>query len=263
MGDVMSLIERAAGGDLRARTRRRWRPSSARPSSRSTTSSISCSQVRKMTAGQGIAGLLGMLPGVGRQVKNLKVDERQVDRVEAIILSMTPAERGSPRIIDGSRRGASPRAAARSVQQVNQLLGQFEQIQKMMRQIGRGKMPQLPGLNARYRPISAFSSGQLAHSLKEWDVAPPTPGASAPPHAERVRLCRVPHRRGPDAEDATSEVFARALRYKSSTTAPRERRSRGSWASPGACSRSGRPTIGTPSRMCRRLPRPERSRRTR
>ena len=50
-------------------------------------------QVRKMTAGQGLAGLLGMLPGVGRQVKNMKVDERQVDRVEAIILSMTPAER--------------------------------------------------------------------------------------------------------------------------------------------------------------------------
>ena len=61
-------------------------------------------QVRKMTAGQGMAGLLGMLPGVGRQVKNMKVDERQIDRVEAIILSMTPAERRNPELIDGSRR---------------------------------------------------------------------------------------------------------------------------------------------------------------
>ena len=49
-------------------------------------------------------GLLGMLPGVGRQLKNMKVDERQIDRVEAIILSMTPVERRNPKLIDGSRR---------------------------------------------------------------------------------------------------------------------------------------------------------------
>jgi signal recognition particle subunit SRP54 len=90
-----------------------------------------------------------MLPGVGRQVKNMKVDERQVDRVEAIILSMTPAERRNPRIIDGSRRRRIAAGSGSSVQQVNQLLGQFKQVQKMMRQIGRGKMPQLPGLGAR------------------------------------------------------------------------------------------------------------------
>jgi signal recognition particle subunit SRP54 len=86
---------------------------------------------------------------VGRQVKNMKVDERQVDRVEAIILSMTPAERRNPRIIDGSRRRRIAAGSGSSVQQVNQLLGQFKQVQKMMRQIGRGKMPQLPGLGAR------------------------------------------------------------------------------------------------------------------
>jgi signal recognition particle subunit SRP54 len=79
----------------------------------------------------------------------MKVDERQVDRVEAIILSMTPAERRNPRIIDGSRRRRIAAGSGSSVQQVNQLLGQFKQVQKMMRQIGRGKMPQLPGLGAR------------------------------------------------------------------------------------------------------------------
>jgi signal recognition particle subunit SRP54 len=82
-------------------------------------------------------------------VKNLKVDERQVDRVEAIILSMTPAERRNPRIIDGSRRKRIAAGSGSSVQQVNQLLGQFKQVQKMMRQIGRGKMPQLPGIGMR------------------------------------------------------------------------------------------------------------------
>jgi signal recognition particle subunit SRP54 len=90
-----------------------------------------------------------MLPGVGRQVKNLKVDERQVDRVEAIILSMTAAERRNPRIIDGSRRRRIAAGSGSSVQQVNQLLGQFKQVQKMMRQIGRGKMPQFPGIGMR------------------------------------------------------------------------------------------------------------------
>jgi signal recognition particle subunit SRP54 len=79
-------------------------------------------------------------------VKNLKVDERQVDRVEAIILSMTAAERRNPRIIDGSRRRRIAAGSGSSVQQVNQLLGQFKQVQKMMRQIGRGKMPQFPGI---------------------------------------------------------------------------------------------------------------------
>ena len=62
---------------------------------------------------------------------------------------MTPAERKSPRIIDGSRRRRIAAGSGSSVQQVNQLLGQFKQMQKMMRQIGRGKMPQLPGLSAR------------------------------------------------------------------------------------------------------------------
>ena len=90
-----------------------------------------------------------MIPGVGRQVKNMKVDERQIDRVEAIILSMTPAERRNPRIIDGSRRRRIAAGSGTTVQQVNQLLAQFKQVQKMMKQIGRGKMPQFPGLSAR------------------------------------------------------------------------------------------------------------------
>jgi len=106
-------------------------------------------QVRKMTAGQGMAGLLGMLPGVGRQIKNLKVDERQIDRVEAIILSMTPAERRNPRSIDGSRRRRIAAGSGTNVQQVNQLLGQFKQMQRMMKQVGKGKMPQFPGLQRR------------------------------------------------------------------------------------------------------------------
>ena len=148
MGDVMSLIERAQE-QISERDAKEMEAKLRKAEFTLDDFLDQLRQVRKMTAGQGLAGLLGMLPGVGRQVKNLKVDERQVDRVEAIILSMTPAERRNPRIIDGSRRRRIAAGSGSSVQQVNQLLGQFKQVQKMMRQIGRGKMPQLPGLSAR------------------------------------------------------------------------------------------------------------------
>ena len=106
-------------------------------------------QVRKMTQGQGMASLLGMIPGVGRQLKNLQVDERQIDRVEAIILSMTAAERRNHKLIDGSRRRRIAAGSGTNVQTVNQLLAQFKQVQKMMKQVGKGKMPQIPGMQRR------------------------------------------------------------------------------------------------------------------
>ena len=174
-------------------------------------------QVRKMTAGQGMAGLLGMLPGVGRQMKNLKVDERQIDRVEAIILSMTPAERRNPRSIDGSRRRRIAAGSGTNVQQVNQLLGQFKQMQRMMKQIGKGKMPQFPGLMRGDRPAAGAAGLRLAGSC-------PYPCAvrhGRDPLANPEPLIRsvyafVAYRigAGHDAEDVTGEVFERALRYR-------------------------------------------------
>jgi signal recognition particle subunit SRP54 len=148
MGDVMSLIERAQE-QVSEREAREMEAKLRRSEFTLDDFLGQLRQVRKMTQGQGMAGLLGMLPGVGRQIRNIKVDERQVDRVEAIILSMTPAERRNPRMIDGSRRRRIAAGSGMSVQQVNQLLGQFKQMQKMMKQIGRGKMPHFPGLSAR------------------------------------------------------------------------------------------------------------------
>jgi len=148
MGDVMSLIERAQeefdekqAADMEAQLRR----------GEFTLEDFldQLRMVRKMTRGQGMAGLLGMLPGVGRQIKNMKVDERQVDRVEAIILSMPPYERRNPKLIDGSRRRRIAAGSGTNVQTVNQLLGQFKQMQKMMKQVGKGKMPQFPGMPRR------------------------------------------------------------------------------------------------------------------
>jgi len=99
-----------------------------------------------------IANLLGMIPGLGGQeMRGMKVDERELDRIQAIILAMTPEERRHPDLIKGSRRLRIARGSGTNVQQVNQLVKQFGTMRKMMRQLGRGKLPDIGGLirNAR------------------------------------------------------------------------------------------------------------------
>jgi signal recognition particle subunit SRP54 len=97
-------------------------------------------QVRKMGP---LSGLIGMMPGMGamKQLRNADVDEGELDRVEAIILSMTPAERANPAMINGSRRKRIANGSGNKVQHVNQLVKQFDQMRKMMRQMVSGKMP--------------------------------------------------------------------------------------------------------------------------
>jgi signal recognition particle subunit SRP54 len=90
--------------------------------------------------------MLGMLPGMGQfrdQLENF--DEREIDRIQAIIQSMTPAERANPKMIDGSRRARIAKGAGRTVADVNQLVDRFFEARKMMQQMARGGMPGLPG----------------------------------------------------------------------------------------------------------------------
>jgi signal recognition particle subunit SRP54 len=99
-----------------------------------------------------LTNLLGMIPGfAGAQLKGLKVDERELDRIQAIILSMTAEERSRPELIKGSRRLRIARGSGTNVQQVNQLVKQFGQMRKMMRQVGRGKMPDIGALMRQAR----------------------------------------------------------------------------------------------------------------
>ncbi len=86
--------------------------------------------------------LLGMLPGMGgaKQLKNLQVDDKQLDHIEAIISSMTPEERRDPDIINGSRRKRIAQGSGTKIQDVNRLLKQFRQTKKMMKQLNSGKM---------------------------------------------------------------------------------------------------------------------------
>ena len=97
-------------------------------------------QVRKMGP---LSGIIGMLPGMGamKQLKNADVDERDLDRVEAIILSMTPQERAHPGIINGSRRKRIANGAGTKVQNVNQLVKQFDQMRVLMKSMANGQMP--------------------------------------------------------------------------------------------------------------------------
>jgi signal recognition particle subunit SRP54 len=102
-------------------------------------------QVRKLGP---LGNLMGMLPGFGqlKQLKGAKIDERELDRIEAIVTSMTPDERRSPQLIDGSRRKRIAAGSGTTVQAVNQLVKQFGQMQKMMRQLQQGKMPSIEQL---------------------------------------------------------------------------------------------------------------------
>src|ERR1700742_153743 len=101
--------------------------------------------IRKMGP---LTNLLGMIPGLaGHQLSQMKVDERELDRIQAIILSMTPEERRRPELIKGSRRLRIAKGSGTNVQAVNQLVKQFSQMRKVMKQIGKGgRMPDLQAL---------------------------------------------------------------------------------------------------------------------
>jgi len=97
-------------------------------------------QIRKMGP---IGNLLGMMPGMGamKQLKDVNVDDGELDRVEAIILSMTPHERAMPQIIKGSRRRRIAEGSGTKIQQVNNLVKQFDQLKKLMKHMAGGQMP--------------------------------------------------------------------------------------------------------------------------
>ncbi len=142
MGDVLTLIERAeaaAGDDDTAEMERRMMKGEF-----SFDDFLkSYKMLRKMGPLQGV---LKLIPGLGKQLEGLdQVDEKELGRVEAIILSMTPHERRVPHVIDGSRRKRIAAGSGTTVTQVNQLIDARKQMAKMMKAMGSGKMPSLPG----------------------------------------------------------------------------------------------------------------------
>jgi signal recognition particle subunit SRP54 len=142
MGDVLTLIERAEAAvedDEKEELERRVMQGEF--------SFDDFLKSYKMLRRMGpLQGVLKMIPGLGKQLEGLdQVDEKQLGQVEAIILSMTPHERRVPHVIDGSRRQRIAAGSGTSVQQVNQLIEGRKQMAKMMKAMGSGKMPALPG----------------------------------------------------------------------------------------------------------------------
>jgi signal recognition particle subunit SRP54 len=148
MGDVMGLIERAERGleqDRAAELERKLRHNQFGLDD----FIEQLGAIRRMGP---LTSLLGMIPGLGgAQLQNVKVDERELDRLEAIVRSMTPEERRRPELIKGSRRLRIAQGSGTSVQQVSRLVKQFGQMRAVMRQVGRGKMPDLATLMRNVR----------------------------------------------------------------------------------------------------------------
>jgi signal recognition particle subunit SRP54 len=145
MGDVMTLIEKAEQAvetDEQEEMEKRLRAGEFTFDD----FLASYKMLRRMGP---LKGVLSMIPGLGNQLKGVEIDEREMARVEAIILSMTPRERSYPHTIDGPRRQRIARGSGTTVQEVSRLLNARKEMQKIMKQVGKGKMPALPGVAGR------------------------------------------------------------------------------------------------------------------
>ncbi len=115
-----------------------------------------------------LQGVLKLIPGLGSQLEGMdEVDERQLARVEGIVLSMTPQERRFPHVIDGSRRQRIAKGSGTTVQQVNQLLEARKQMAKMVKQMGKGKMPTLPGQPVQNGPTRSATKKKKSKRKKK------------------------------------------------------------------------------------------------
>ena len=159
MGDVLTLIERAEAAveeDDQAQMERQLRAGQF--------TFDDFLKAYKMLRRMGpLKGVLKMIPGLGQQLGDVDIDDRELARVEAIVLSMTPLERGKPIVIDGKRRLRIARGSGTTVEQVNNLLAARKQMEKMMKQMGRGKLPALPNQQA---PGGAPSATRKSSSKK-------------------------------------------------------------------------------------------------
>ena len=140
MGDIVSLVEKAQQ-QYDEKEARRLQKKIAKNQFDFNDFLAQLGQIKKMG---NIKDLVSMIPGVGKMMKNVDIDDDAFKSIEAIIYSMTPQERSHPEIINGSRRRRIASGSGTDLQEVNRLLKQFEQTRKMMHQMAGGRMPQLP-----------------------------------------------------------------------------------------------------------------------
>ncbi|MEX1006232.1 MAG: signal recognition particle protein [Acidimicrobiia bacterium] len=140
MGDVLTLIEKAEATfdqEEMAKAEQKLRKGQL-------TLEDFLDQMRQVKKMGPIQNILGMLPGMPKELRDAEIDDGEIARVEAIICSMTPAERRDPSLVNGSRRLRIAQGSGVTTQDVNGLLKQFKLVQQMMRGVAKGKMPKLP-----------------------------------------------------------------------------------------------------------------------
>ncbi len=147
MGDVVSLVERAQE-QIDEEEARKVQKKLQKDQFDFNDFLKQLEQIKKMG---NIKDLMGMIPGMGKAIKDMDLDDDSFKGIEAIIQSMTPEERANPKLIDGSRRKRIAQGSGTSVQEVNQLLKQFQQTSKMMKKMGNKKdmakmMQQMQGM---------------------------------------------------------------------------------------------------------------------
>ena len=134
-GDVVALVERAEEAVDQAEAGRLARKATSKRGMDLADFLSAMQQVQNMGP---LSSLMGMLPGVGPKLpKGVNLDDRRIKHLEAIVRSMTPEERRRPDVLNGSRRARVAKGAGRPVQEVNQLIKQFDQMRQMMQKFGR------------------------------------------------------------------------------------------------------------------------------
>ncbi|MBO1901023.1 signal recognition particle protein [Leucobacter weissii] len=152
LGDILTLIEQAQ----HAFDEEEARKAAEKLASDQFTLDDFLKQMQQLRGAGSIKKMMGMLPGMGKMKDQLEnFDEREIVHTEAIIQSMTPAERGNPKILNGSRRLRIAKGSGMTVTDVNSLVSRFEQAAKMMKTVARGGVPQIPGMG----PVPGMGGG--------------------------------------------------------------------------------------------------------
>jgi signal recognition particle subunit SRP54 len=132
MGDIVSLVERAQEQYDETEARRIQK----RIAKNQFNFNDFISQIQQIKKMGNVKDLLGMIPGIGKAIKNIDIDDDAFRKIEAIISSMTPQERATPEVINGSRRKRIAAGSGRGIEEVNRLLKQFDDARKMMKSVG-------------------------------------------------------------------------------------------------------------------------------
>jgi signal recognition particle subunit SRP54 len=141
MGDVLTLIEKAE----QQLDREEAEADAKRIMSGKFTFEDFLKQMQMLKRMGPLSGLLGMIPGLNKQLQGTQIDDRMLGRVEAMVTSMTPQEQRNPKLLqNASRVRRVARGAGTTQQEVQKLVKQFNEMQKMMRQMGKGGVPKMP-----------------------------------------------------------------------------------------------------------------------